>query len=150
MKKTLFSPEQYYITNRQLWQNLVVPTGCGQNQQLKKAIRLGLSGKEKEGLSLLKNYYRTRTTGEWTDLCKASMENPPDTKLVRRLLNRDITLAHGMKVRFKDHIDFSSRQSGHDAMLWLQALGWMAPVVAHFARTSDPKARDFIVTTLDH
>lgn len=145
--RPVFPPEQYYITDRQLWRALRVPPGVEHRHLLVRAIRAGRSGRETEGFALLKTYYRTRTEGEWVELRYSAMRESPDTGLVQRLLGRDITLAHGMQVQFKERIDFSSRQSGHDAMLWLQALGWMAPVVSHFARTNDPGARDFLVST---
>jgi len=112
------------------------------------AFRRARAGRGDRAMEGLNDYFRAVTRSDWKRLQREARAQPVDPALIRDLLRRSIVVAHGMRFEFGAHIDFASGARGANAVLWLQGLGWMRPLVHHYARTQDPATARFFIETL--
>lgn len=114
----------------------------------RRTFRLAQAGDVRRAGDGLNDYFRSVTQSDWQALRRRARRAPADDALVRDLLRRRITVAHGMRFEFGDRIDFACPDQGADAVLWLQAWGWMSPLVDHYARARDPEAARFFLDSI--
>lgn len=146
MHKKLYPDEFYDISEKDFWHALLVPAKTPGSDHLRQAIRLGKAGKKTKSYVELNEYHRLALADEWQHIMEeVDKAEEPSPALLKNLFAGRIEVAHGMKFHFKGKIDFTCLDQGGDALLWLQGTGWVDPMVSHFIRTSDVKARRYLM-----